>query len=473
MSKSGPNSPQDAATETAGSQNQETIVSGDAPTPDGQPGPEKSRKVGAKKSRVSHILSVLGPGVITGASDDDPSGIGTYSVAGAQFGYGTVWVSLVTYPLSAAVQELCARIGLVTGHGLAAIIKHYFPRWLLYAVAFLLVSANTLNIGADIAAMAGSIHLILPGVPTMLAALLVVALNLTLLVLMSYKTYSKYLKWVALVLFSYMIVALLSPVDWGLALKSLVVPAIKLESGYITTLVAILGTTISPYMFFWQANMEVEEKIASGSITSPDPQMKRPRKLVLGRRAINDMHIDINVGMFYAELIFFFIIVSTASTIYKAGAKDVGQLDLASIAQVLRPLAGDAAYLLFTIGIVGIGLLAIPVLAGSAAYALSEVFGWEEGLYKKFHEAKGFYIAIILATLVGLGLVFVGVNPVAALYYSAVINGVVAVPLLVIIFLIGNNKKILGERTSGKLSNSLLIITALLMGAAAMGLFLL
>jgi NRAMP (natural resistance-associated macrophage protein)-like metal ion transporter len=424
-----------------------------------------------KESHVRHILSVLGPGLITGASDDDPSGIGTFSVAGAQFGYGTVWTSLVTYLLSAAVQEVCARIGLVTGHGLAAIIKHYFPRWVLYVVAFLLVAANILNIGADIEAMARSIQLILPVVPTALTALFIVALTLALLVFTSYKTYSKYLKWVALVLFSYLIVALLSNVDWGLALKSLVVPGIELNSGYITTLVAILGTTISPYMFFWQANIEVEEKIASGSIASSDPQMKRPRKLVLGRRAINDMYIDINVGMFYSELIMFFIIISTASTIYKAGAKNVGQLDLAGIAQVLRPLAGNAAFLLFTLGIVGIGLLAIPVMAGSAAYALSEIFGWEEGLYKKFHTAKGFYIAIILATLVGLVLVFVGVNPVAALYYSAVINGVVAVPLLVIIFLIGNNKKILGERTSGKLSNTLLIITTLLMGAAAAGLF--
>jgi Mn2+/Fe2+ NRAMP family transporter len=270
-----------------------------------------------------------------------------------------------------------------------------------------------------------------------------------------------------------MIVAFLSHVDWELALKSLVLPAIKLEPAYITTLVAILGTTISPYMFFWQANMEVEEKIASSSITSTDPQMKRPRKLVLGRKAMNDMHIDINVGMFYSELIMFFIIVSTASTIFGAGAKNLGQLDLAGIAQVLRPLAGDAAYLLFTFGIVGIGLLAIPVLAGSAAYALSEMFGWEEGLYKKFHQAKGFYIAIILATLVGLGLVFIGVDPVAALYYSAVINGVVAVPLLVIIFMIGNNKKIMGDRISGKLSNTLLVITALLMGGAVAGLFLL
>jgi NRAMP (natural resistance-associated macrophage protein)-like metal ion transporter len=424
-------------------------------------------------SRLRHILSILGPGVITGASDDDPSGIGTYSVAGAQFGYGTVWAALATYPLSAAVQEVCARIGLVTGHGLAAIIKHYFPRWVLYVVVFLLVAANTLNIGADIAAMAGAIHLVVPFMPVAVAALLVVGFTLILLVLMSYKKYAAYLKWVALVLFSYMIVAFLSHADWGLALKSLVWPAIKLDAGYVTTLVAILGTTISPYMFFWQANMEVEEKIDANTIKTTDTQMKRPRKLVLGRLAMNDMHFDINVGMFYSELIMFFIIVSTASTIYQAGAKDVSQLDLASIAQVLRPLAGDAAYLLFTLGIVGIGLLAIPVLAGSAAYGLSEAFGWEEGLYKKFHEAKGFYIAIILATLVGLALVFIGVNPVAALYYSAVINGVVAVPLLVIIFLIGNNKKILGEKTSGKLSNGLVIVTALLMGAAAVGLFIL
>ncbi len=388
-------------------------------------------------------------------------------------GIRTVWASLVTYPLSAAVQEVCARIGLVTGHGLAAIIKHYYPRWVLYAVAFLLVVANTLNIGADIEAMAASIHLVLPMVPTALSALIVVTLTLTLLVVMSYKTYAKYLKWVALVLLSYIVVAFLSHVEWGAALTSLVVPAVRLDAPYITTLVAILGTTISPYMFFWQANMEVEEEIASGSIPSPDLQMTRPRQLVLGRRAMIDMRIDTNVGMFYSELIMFFIIVSTASTIHKAGAKNVGQLDLAGIAQVLRPLAGDAAYLLFTLGIVGIGLLAIPVLAGSAAYALSEVFGWEEGLDKKFHEAKGFYVAIIGATVVGLALVFVGVDPVAALYYSAVINGVVAVPLLVVIFLIGNNDKILGRRTSGRISNALLILTALLMGGAAAGLLLL
>jgi len=431
----------------------------------------KAPKPGAKAGWFTHLLSIIGPGVVTGASDDDPSGIGTYSVAGAQFGYGTVWISLITYPLSAAVQEVCARIGLVTERGLAAVIKHYFPRWVLYLVVFLLVVANVLNIGADIEAMAASIHLVFPAIPTFIAALLVVGITLILLVFLSYKTYARYLKWVALVLFSYIIVAFLSHVDWGTALKSLVVPVISLNADYITTLVAILGTTISPYMFFWQASMEVEEEISSGLIISPDPQMKQPHQLILGKRAMNDMHIDINIGMFYSEIIMFFIIVATAATINQAGAKNVGQLDLAGIAQVLRPLAGDEAYLLFTLGIVGIGLLAIPVLAGSAAYALSEVFGWEEGLSKKFHEAKGFYIALTGATLVGLGLVFIGVDPVAALYYSAVTNGVVAVPLLVIIFLIGNNKKILGKQTSGKLSNSLLIVTTLLMGSAAAGLF--
>ncbi len=331
-----PPSRQNTAPAAANSPDQGASKRRDAPAPagpPGSPGPHRSAKAqppGGKARRVRHLLSVLGPGVITGASDDDPSGIGTYSVAGAQFGYGTVWASLVTYPLSAAVQEVCARIGLVTGHGLAAIIKRYFPRWVLYGVAFLLVAANTLNIGADIEAMAGSIHLVVPIVPTALAALLVVVLTLTLLVFTSYKTYARYLKWVALVLFSDLSVALLAHVDWGLALKSLVVPTITLDAGYITTLVAILGTTISPYMFFWQANMEVEEKIASGAIPSSDPQMKRPRKLVLGRRAINDRPIDINVGMFYSELIMFFIIVATAATIYQAGAKDVGQLDLAA-----------------------------------------------------------------------------------------------------------------------------------------------
>jgi Mn2+/Fe2+ NRAMP family transporter len=275
-----------AATPHAGSDRTEGV-----PTPGGTQG------------RIRHLLSVLGPGLVTGASDDDPSGIGTYSVAGAQFGYQTVWVSLATYPLSAAVQEVCARIGLVTGHGLAAIIKHYFPRWVLYAAAFLLVAANTLNIGADIEAMAASIHLVVPILPVALSAALVVALTLTLLVAMSYATYAKYLKWIALVLFAYIAVAFLSRVEWATALTSLVVPTVRLDAAYITTLVAILGTTISPYMFFWQANMEVEEEIASGAIASPDPQMTHPRKLVLGRRAMTDMRIDTNVGMFYSELI--------------------------------------------------------------------------------------------------------------------------------------------------------------------------
>ena len=466
--------PGDSTTEVDGKQCREisgrnhTLPLADQPSPHPS---YKSHEPEVKESRGRHILSILGPGVITGASDDDPSGIGTYSVAGAQFGYQTLWASLATYPLSAAVQEVCARIGLVTGHGLTAIIKNNFSRWILYSVTFLLVAANILNIGADIEAMAASIHMILPVLTTTVSALMIVLFTLVLLVTLSYKTYARYLKWVALVLFSYILVAFLSHADWGIALKSLVWPQITLNPSYITMLVAILGTTISPYMFFWQANMEVEEKIVSGSIPSSDPQMKHPRKLFLGRRAMNDMHIDINVGMFYSELIMFFIIVSTAATINKAGAKNLGQLDLAGIAQVLHPLAGDAAYLLFTLGIVGIGLLAIPVLAGSAAYALTEVFGWEEGLGKKFHEARGFYITIILATIVGLGLVFIGVDPVAALYYSAVINGIVAVPLLIIIFLIGNNKKIMGDKTSGKLSNLLLLLTILIMAAAVAGLF--
>lgn len=424
-----------------------------------------------RRDSVSRILAILGPGVVTGASDDDPSGIATYSVAGAQFGYQTVWASLVTYPLSAAVQEVCARIGLVSGHGLAAVIKHHYARWVLYIVSFLLMVANTINIGADIEAMADSISLVLPSVPSPLASIFITLLTLALLVRLSYKTYARYLKWTALVLFSYVFVAFLSNVDWGAALSSLIVPAISLDPAYITTLVAILGTTISPYMYFWQASQEVEEEIASGVIPSSDPEMRHPHKLRLSKRTITDMRIDVNVGMFYSELIMFFIIVSTAATIHASGAKNVSQLDLVGLASVLRPLAGDAAFFPFAFGIVGIGLLAVPVLAGSTAYVLAETFGWREGLNRRLYEARGFYAVIVLGMVVGLMMDFIGVSPVSLLYYTAVINGVVAVPLLVLIFLIGNNKAILGEHTSGRLSNGLMLLTILLMGAAAVGLF--
>lgn len=427
--------------------------------------------VNSSRSLVKRFFGSLGPGIITGASDDDPSGIGTYSVVGAQFGYKTLWLALVTYPLSAAVQEVCARIGLVTGHGLAAVTKRHYSKWLLVGVAFLLVVANTINIGADIQAMAGTLQLLLPTIDFSLLAVGFTVIILFFLIGLSYKTYARYLKITTVVLFSYVFVAFLSNVDWSQAIHDFLVPTLSFQADYILTLVGILGTTISPYMFFWQANEEVEEEISKGVIRNDSPETQHPRLLHIDRRIIQNMYIDVNVGMFYSELIMFFIITATAANLFQQGkVQHLSDLSLSQLANVLRPLVGDTAFFLFALGICGVGLLAVPVLAGSASYAIAELFGWEEGLNKKFHEAKGFYLVIILATMVGLGLNFVGIQPVAALYYTAVLNGLVAPPLLLMIWMIGNNKKILGEHTSGALSNLLVGLTILVMTAAALAL---
>lgn len=440
-------------------------------SPSAQPLEPQNQPEGIKK-RIFKFLRILGPGVITGASDDDPSGIGTYSVAGAQFGYQTLWLALATYPLSAAVQEVCARIGLVTGHGLAAVTKKHYGRFILFIVALLLVGANTINIGADIQAMSATLLLIFPEWDFAIVAVCLTAFILFCLVFLPYRTFASYLKFTALVLFAYIIVAFFANVDWNLALRSLLIPSISLQPTYIMTLVGILGTTISPYMFFWQASEEVEEEVSKGLIRKDDPKAQHPQLLKIDRRIIKNMYLDVNLGMFYSETIMFFIIVSSAASIFsQGGATSVTDLSLDQLANVLRPLVGDTAFLLFAIGIVGIGLLAIPVLAGSASYAISELFGWKEGLNKNFREAKGFYAVIILATLVGLALNFIGIRPVAALYYTAVLNGVVAVPLLFIIWRIGNNRKILGEHTSGWLSNTLVIATIIFMAAAVTAMF--
>lgn len=417
---------------------------------------------------LKKFFSVLGPGLITGASDDDPSGIATYSVAGAQFGYGTLWLALFAFPLSVAVQETCARIGIVTGHGLAAVAKKRFPKPLLYFIVLLLVTANTINIGADLQAMAAVTVLVMPQLDFAIVAVSITTLILMGLIGFSYKTCAKYLKMVAVVLFSYVFVAFLSNVDWKLALHHLFVPSLSLEPHYLMTLVGILGTTISPYMFFWQANEEVEEEIAKGIIKKDGPGIEHRGLRKISRMLIKDMYIDVNVGMFYSASIMFFIITAAAATLYSQGAiTDVSQLGLDQLASVLRPLVGDTAFFLFAVGIIGIGLLAVPVLAASASYAISELFDWQEGLNKKFHEAKGFYAVLVLATVIGLGLNFVGIKPVEALYYTAIVNGLVAVPLIVVIWKMGNDKKLLGEHTSGPLSNVLMGSTFAAMAAAA------
>lgn len=435
---------------------------------------EKPGKLHTLPSRnpFKRYLSILGPGLITGASDDDPSGIATYSVAGAQFGYQTLWLALLTYPLSVAVQEVCARIGLITGHGLAAITKRHYHPWILYGIVSLLVVANTINIGADIQAMAATIQLLTPGVDFAVIAVALTAIILLLLISLSYKTYAKFLKFTTVTLFSYVLVAFMANTDWNSAMHYLIVPTLSFDPIYLMTLVGILGTTISPYMFFWQANEEVEEEIAQGIIRKDDHNVDHKGLRKIGKSLLKDMRIDVSVGMLYAEVIMFFIIAATAATLYQSGSiTNIADLELSTLALVLKPLVGDTAFFLFALGIVGIGLLAIPVLAGSASYAIAELFDWKEGLNKKFHEAKGFYTVVIVSTLVGLSLNFIGIRPVAALYYTAILNGIVAVPLLFLIWRMGNNRRILGEHTSGPLSNFFLVVTIIIMTLAAVALF--
>lgn len=437
------------------------------------PSPTQEKK-GTLRLPFGRFWRSLGPGIVTGASGDDPSGIGTYSIAGAQYGYQLLWLSWLLYPLAAAVQEACARIALVTGHGLAAVTKKHYGKPLLFGVAFLLVSANTVNIGADLQAMTATVLLVAPGLNFAAVALFITLLTLGLLILLPYTHYVRYLKVASLVLLSYVLVAFLSTIDWQAVLAGFLLPTLNLQPAYLLAVFGTIGTSISPYMFFWQASEEVEEEVAMGLIRDNDPKTSHPGLRKLDPRIIKDMRIDVNAGMFYSQLIMFFIIVSTAGNLYTGGmVKDVSQLTLEQLANVLRPLVGDTAFLLFALGIVGVGLLAIPVLAGSASYAISELFGWQEGLNKKFHEAKGFYLVIVLATLTGLILNFVGIQPVAALYYTAILNGLVAVPLLFIIWRMSNSQKILGEHTSGWLSNTLIVITLLIMTAGAISLFLL
>jgi len=422
--------------------------------------------------KIKKSLSILGPGFITGASDDDPSGIGTYSVAGASFGYVLNWLALFLFPFMTAVQEMCGRIGMVTGKGLAGVIRNNYTKPLLLGTTTLLLIANTINIGADIGAMAASVQMLAPGSFAFWAIAFTVVI-LLLEVFVSYKVYSRILKWLAVSLFAYVITAFvlkpcglnISPeaacVDWMGALKHLFVPTINFSREYLLVFVGFLGTTISPYLFFWQASEEVEEEIAEHKIVAMGKGRPKIRSA-----DIKEMRFDTAAGMFFSNLATFFIVVTTASTLFRAGIHNIESAPQA--AEALRPLAGDFAYLLFAAGIIGVGLLGVPVLAGSAAYALSEGFGWREGLYLKFKRAHGFYGVIIVATLVGLLINFIGINPIKALLYAAVINGIVAVPLIAVIIFISNNRKIMGERTNGFWSNSLGWLTFALMGLASL-----
>lgn len=394
-------------------------------------------------SRVKNYWRMLGPGLTTGAADDDPSGIATYSQTGAQFGFQLLWLSVFTFPLMATVQEMCARIGLVTGRGLAANIRNHFPRSVLYLCAALLFAANTFNIGANLGAMAKATQLLIPNANFLLLVTFFTALSLLLQIFTTYERYARYLKYLALVLVAYIFSTLLIPnLDWGNVFQNLVMPSITFNKEQIILVCAILGTTISPYLFFWQTSQEVEEEVLKGKTTI------KLRQEDVHPAEIKRMRIDVWSGMFLSNLIMFFIITACAATLFANGTTTI--TTAADAADALRPLAGDTAYLLFAIGIIGTGLLAVPVLAGSASYAISESFGWKEGLYRKLKEARAFYGVIIMAMLVGFALNFVGFDPIKVLIYSAVANGLVAPVVLVFIVLLSSNKKLMGDRVNSR-----------------------
>ena len=396
------------------------------------------REAALKKERsgLKRFLKILGPGLIVGASDDDPSGIGTYSVAGASLGYSTLWTMIVLLPMMAAVQYICARIGLVTGKGLGALLRTRFPGYIAFPAVIALVIANSINAGADIGAIGAAINLLVP-IPIIALIVPIAAVLLILQVWGSYRMIATIFKWLTLALFAYIGAAFFAHPDFREGLRGTFLPRLSLDPNYLTTLVALIGTTISPYMFFWQATQEVEEDIAIG------------RKYLWQRKGTTDAELtyaawDVGAGMFFSQLVAYFIIFATAATLFKAGHTSIATA--ADAARALEPLAGKWASTLLALGLVGAGFLAVPILTGSSAYAMSEAFGWKYGFDKYPGRAPQFYAIIALSTLVGIELNFVGISPIAALYWTAVINGFLAPLLLVLIMLISSDRKIMGER---------------------------
>ena len=388
----------------------------------------------------------LGPGLTTGAADDDPSGIGTYSQTGSAYGYQFLWLSVVTFPFMALVQEMCARIGLVTGQGLAANIKQHFSRKVLTVATILLFSANVFNIGADLGAMAKAMQLLAPSIPFALLISLFTVLCVVLQVFVSYARYAHFLKWLTLALLAYVASAFLVDIDWGQVLAHAFIPRVELNKDMLLLVTAVLGTTISPYLFFWQTSQEVEDEISKGRNT-------REERIGATEEEIHEMHIDVWSGMFFSNLVMFFIIATCAATLHATGITDITSAEQAALA--LRPIAGEYAYLLFAIGIIATGLLAIPVLAGGASYAISESFGWKEGLYRKPKEAYAFYGVIVLAMLCGFGLNFIGLDPMKALLYSAMANGIVAPLVLFFIVKLSGSVEVMGNRANSSFSTFL------------------
>ena len=401
---------------------------------------------------------MLGPGLITGASDDDPSGIGTYSQVGAQFGYAMLWTMLFSYPLMSGIQEISARIGRVTGRGIAGNMRKYYPRWLTYIVAGLLVIANVINLGADLGAMGAAVQLLIGG-SALLYSIIFAVISLLLQIFVPYKKYVNFLKWLTLVLFAYVATVFVVRVPWGEALQGTFIPTIEFKADYFAGLIAVLGTTISPYLFFWQASQEVEEidRAPTEQALAESPY-QAPTEIVR-------IKADTYIGMGISNLIAFFIILTSAVTLHAHGKTDIQSATQA--AEALRPVAGDFAFALFTVGIIGTGLLAVPVLAGSAAYAVSGVFGWSASLERQALQAKQFYGVLAAATLIGLGLNFTSIDPIKALFWAAVINGVLAGPVMVVIMLMATNPAVMSQfilsrrlRITGWLATAVMLIAA-------------
>jgi NRAMP (natural resistance-associated macrophage protein)-like metal ion transporter len=390
----------------------------------------------ARESIGGRLSRILGPGLVTGASDDDPSGIATYSQAGAQFGFSISWTLLFTYPLMTAIQEISGRIGRTTGRGIAANLRRHYPNWILQTIVAMLLTANTINIAADLGAMGDAVSLIIGGPNKLYVALFAVGCA-ALQVFVDYSRYAKLLKWLTLSLFAYFGTLLVVHIPWGEAARGFFIPSLTTQSHMWTTVVAILGTTISPYLFFWQASQEVED---IGDVPARKPLIKAPAQ---GADAIERIKIDTYVGMALSNLVALAIMFTTAATLHVRGITDIATSQQA--AEALKPIAGEFAFVIFALGVIGTGLLAVPVLAGSAAYALGESRRWPVGLARRPKHAKAFYGAIVIATLVGTGICFSPVDPIKALFWSAVLNGVVAAPVMGMMMLTASNKNVMGE----------------------------
>lgn len=406
-----------------------------------------------RPNKLKRFWKILGPGLITGASDDDPSGIATYSQAGAAFGLSTLWTALIAFPLMAAIQQMCAKIGLVTSQGLTGALKSHYPKPILYLMLLFSFPAIIMNIGADIAGMGAVGNLLFPSIHASFFSVFFTVLLLGLIIYLPYVKIASVLKYLCIVMLVYFIVPFLYKQDFGAIAKATFIPTITFDKEFMAILVGILGTTISPYLFFWQASVEVEE------------MKNKKRHLVVNKKIIHDMKQDVDFGMSFSGFVMYFIILTTGTVLYNGGVHQIDTVEQAAAA--LKPLAGNFAYLLFAIGIIGTGLIAIPVLSGSISYIITETFGWEQGLDKKFHEAKAFYIVIAISLLLGLSLNYIGISPVKALIYTAILYGLTAPVLIAIILHISNNKKVMGDFTNSRFSNILGFGALLIMTVAA------